>query len=342
MINLFSDTQTLPSEGMRAAIASANVGDEQRFEDPTTLALEERVAELLGHEAAVFLPSGTMCNLIAWRLHVRPGGDEVLIGSDAHPLKYESGSPGAIIGAIVTLLPGSHGMFDGDAVRAAVRDPADRYAPRTRLVSVEQPVVVGGGRVWLLERIQDVLAAAAEHDLRTHLDGARLLNATAATGVSAADFARGFDTAWLDFTKGLGAPIGACLAGSRELIDEAWRYKQMLGGAMRQSGIAAAGAWYALDYNVERIAEDHENARILAEGLAELPGVEIDLDAVETNIVVFSVPDAEALVAALQQRGVLVGTLDETLVRAVTHLDVTRRDIDDALEAAAAAVANLV
>ena len=342
MINLFSDTQTLPSVGMRAAIASANVGDEQRFEDPTTLALEERVAELLGHEAAVFLPSGTMCNLIAWRLHVRPGGDEVLIGSDAHPLKYESGSPGAIIGAIVTLLPGSHGMFDGDAVRAAVRDPADRYAPRTRLVSVEQPVVVGGGRVWLLERIQDVLAAAAEHDLRTHLDGARLLNATAATGVSAADFARGFDTAWLDFTKGLGAPIGACLAGSRELIDEAWRYKQMLGGAMRQSGIAAAGAWYALDYNVERIAEDHENARILAEGLAELPGVEIDLDAVETNIVVFSVPDAEALVAALQQRGVLVGTLDETLVRAVTHLDVTRRDIDDALEAAAAAVANLV
>ena len=342
MINLFSDTQTLPSEGMRAAIASANVGDEQRFEDPTTLALEERVAELLGHEAAVFLPSGTMCNLIAWRLHVRPGGDEVLIGSDAHPLKYESGSPGAIIGAIVTLLPGSHGMFDGDAVRAAVRDPADRYAPRTRLVSVEQPVVVGGGRVWLLERIQDVLAAAAEHDLRTHLDGARLLNATAATGVSAADFARGFDTAWLDFTKGLGAPIGACLAGSRELIDEAWRYKQMLGGAMRQSGIAAAGAWYALDHNVERIAEDHENARILAEGLAELPGVEIDLDAVETNIVVFSVPDAEALVAALEQRGVLVGTLDETLVRAVTHLDVTRRDIDDALEAAAAAVANLV
>jgi len=342
VINLFSDTQTLPSEGMRAAIASANVGDEQRFEDPTTLALEERVAELLGHEAAVFLPSGTMCNLIAWRLHVRPGGDEVLIGSDAHPLKYESGSPGAIIGAIVTLLPGSHGMFDGDAVRAAVRDPADRYAPRTRLVSVEQPVVVGGGRVWLLERIQDVLAAAAEHDLRTHLDGARLLNATAATGVSAADFARGFDTAWLDFTKGLGAPIGACLAGSRELINEAWRYKQMLGGAMRQSGIAAAGAWYALDHNVERIAEDHENARILAEGLAELPGVEIDLDAVETNIVVFSVPDAEALVAALEQRGVLVGTLDETLVRAVTHLDVTRRDIDDALEAAAAAVANLV
>ena len=342
MINLFSDTQTLPSEGMRAAIASANVGDEQRFEDPTTLALEERVAELLGHEAAVFLPSGTMCNLIAWRLHVRPGGDEVLIGSDAHPLKYESGSPGAIIGAIVTLLPGSHGMFDGDAVRAAVRDPADRYAPRTRLVSVEQPVVVGGGRVWLLERIQDVLAAAAEHDLRTHLDGARLLNATAATGVSAADFARGFDTAWLDFTKGLGAPIGACLAGSRELINEAWRYKQMLGGAMRQSGIAAAGAWYALDHNVERIAEDHENARVLAEGLAELPGVEIDLDAVETNIVVFSVPDAEALVAALEQRGVLVGTLDETLVRAVTHLDVTRRDIDDALEAAAAAVANLV
>jgi len=270
---------------MRAAMANADVGDEQRFADPTTRALERRVAELLGHEAAVFLPSGTMCNLIAFRLHVRPGGDEVLLGSDAHPLRYESGSPGAIVGAIVTLLPGAHGIFDGDAVRAAVRDPADRYAPRTRLLSVEQPVANGGGRVWPLELVQEVVAVAAEHDLRTHLDGARLLNATTATGIPAAAFAGGFDTAWLDFTKGLGAPIGACLAGSRERIEEAWRYKQMFGGAMRQSGIAAAGAWYALDHNVRRIAEDHDNARVLAKGLAELPGVEIDLDGVQTNIV---------------------------------------------------------
>ena len=336
MINLFSDTQTLPSEGMRAAMGAADVGDEQRFEDPTTRALEERVAELLGHEAAVFLPSGTMCNLIAFRLHVRPGGDEVLVGADAHPLKYESGSPGAVVGAIVTLLAGEHGLFDGDAVRAAVRNPDDRYAPRTRLVSVEQPVAVGGGRVWPLELVQDVLAAAAEHDLRTHLDGARLLNATTATGVPAAAFAGGFDTAWLDFTKGLGAPIGACLAGSRELIDEAWRYKQMLGGAMRQSGIAAAGAWYALDHHVTRIAEDHDNARVLAEGLAALAGVEIDVDGVQTNIVVFSVPEAAQFVAALERNGVLMGALDATRVRAVTHLDVARVDIDDALEAAAA------
>jgi len=336
VINLFSDTQTLPCDGMRAAMANADVGDEQRFEDPTTRALEQRVAELLGHETAVFLPSGTMCNLIAFRLHVRPGGDEVLVGADAHPLKYESGSPGAVVGAIVTLLPGAHGLFDGDAVRAAVRNPADRYAPRTRLVSVEQPVADGGGRVWSLERVQDVLAAAAEHDLRTHLDGARLLNATTATGVPAAAFAGGFDTAWLDFTKGLGAPIGACLAGSRELIDEAWRYKQMLGGAMRQSGIAAAGAWYALDHHVTRIAEDHDNARVLAEGLAALAGVEIDVDGVQTNIVVFSVPEAAQFVAALERHGVLMGALDATRVRAVTHLDVARVDIDDALEAAAA------
>ena len=335
MINLFSDTQTLPSEGMRAAMANADVGDEQRFEDPTTRALEERVAELLGHEAAVFLPSGTMCNLIAFRLHVRPGGDEVLVGADAHPLKYESGSPGAVVGAIVTLLPGAHGLFDGDAVRAAVRNLADRYAPRTRLVSVEQPVAVGGGRVWSLELVQDVLAAAAEHGLRTHLDGARLLNATTATGIPATAFAGGFDTAWLDFTKGLGAPIGACLAGSRELIDEAWRYKQMLGGAMRQSGIAAAGAWYALDHHVTRLAEDHDNARVLAEGLAALAVVEIDLEAVQTNIVAFSVPDAVAFVAALERHGVLMGALDATRVRAVTHLDVARIDVEDALEAAA-------
>ena len=335
MINLFSDTQTLPSEGMRAAMANADVGDEQRFEDPTTRALEQRVAQLLGHEAAVFLPSGTMCNLIAFRLHVRPGGDEVLVGADAHPLRYESGSAGAIVGAILTLLPGAHGLFDGDAVRAAVRNPADRYAPRTRLVSVEQPVAVGGGRVWSLERVQDVLAAAAEHGLRTHLDGARLLNATTATGVPAAAFAGDFDTAWLDFTKGLGAPIGACLAGSRELIDEAWRYKQMLGGAMRQSGIAAAGAWYALDHHVTRLAEDHDNARVLAEGLAALAVVEIDLEAVQTNIVAFSVPDAVAFVAALERHGVLMGALDATRVRAVTHLDVARIDVEDALEAAA-------
>jgi len=336
VINLFSDTQTLPSEGMRAAMANADVGDEQRFEDPTTRALEQRVAELLGHEAAVFLPSGTMCNLIAFRLHVRPGGDEVLVGADAHPLKYESGSPGAVVGAIVTLLAGAHGIFDGDAVRAAVRDPTDRYAPRTRLVSVEQPVGNGGGRVWPLELVHDVLAAAAEHDLRTHLDGARLLNATTATGVSAAAFATGFHTAWLDFTKGLGAPIGACLAGSRQLIDEAWRYKQMLGGAMRQSGIAAAGAWYALDHHVTRLAEDHDNARVLAEGLAALAGIEIDLAAVQTNIVVFSVADAAQFVAALERHGVLMGALDATRVRAVTHLDVARVDVEDALEAATA------
>jgi len=198
---------------------------------------------------------------------------------------------------------------------------------------VEQTTNLGGGRVWTREGIDEVLAVAGRHGLRTHLDGARLLNAAVASGQSPASFAAGFDTAWIDFSKGLGAPVGACLAGSREIIDEAWRYKQMLGGAMRQAGIVAAGALWALDHNVDRLAEDHENARLLAEGLAEIPGVEVDPAAVETNIVIFDVPDPGAFVERLAAEGVELSLLDSR-VRAVTHLDVDRAGIERALRAA--------
>jgi threonine aldolase len=340
LVNLFSDTQTRPSAAMRRAMAEAEVGDEQRGEDPTVNALCERVAALLGHEAAVFLPSGTMCNAIAFRLHVRPGGDEAILHRTAHPLRFEAGGPAAISGAVLHPLDGEGGMFGAEDVRAALRPPGDRYAPRSRLVSIEQTTNVAGGRVWPLERVRDVLAVAREAGLAAHLDGARLMNAVVATGIPAAGWAAPFDTAWIDFTKGLGAPVGAALAAPRALIDEAWRYKQMWGGSMRQAGIIAAGALYALDHHVERLAEDHANARRLAEGLAELPGVSLDPATVETNILVFSVPDAPAFVAALEERGVLMGALDATTVRAVTHLDVDAAGIERALAAAADAAKN--
>ena len=296
---------------MRAAIAAAEVGDEQRGLDPTTLRLQERVAGLLGHEAALFLPSGTMCNEISLRLHVRPGGEEVILDRTAHPVIAEAGGPAQL--------------------EAAVRAPS-RYSPRSRLVSVEQTTNIGGGRGWPLATIRGVLETARAHGLRAHLDGARLMNAVVASGVSASDYAGGFDTAWIDFTKGLGAPVGAVLAGSGELIDEAWRWKQMLGGAFRQSGIVAAACLYALDHNVERLALDHENARLLAEGLATLPGVALDPDSVETNIVIIEVGDARGLVDRLADR-VELQAVDTGRVRAVTHLDIGRRDVERALEA---------
>ena len=332
-VNLYSDTQTRPTEGMRRAIAAAEVADEQRGLDPTVNALQERVAELLGHEAGLFLPSGTMCNAIALRLHIRPGGDAVLLDRTAHPIVAEAGGPAALSGAFPQPLDGDGGIFTAQQVAAALAAPGDRYAPRSRLVSVEQTTNMGGGRVWPLATVHEVLAVARRHGLRAHLDGARLLNAVVASGVSAADYASGFDTAWLDFTKGLGAPVGAVLAGSRELIDEAWRYKQMWGGAMRQAGIVAAAGLYALDHHVERLAEDHAHARVLAAGLAAIPGVEIDAARVETNIVIFAVPDAAGLAAGLEEAGVEASRLDSRRVRMVTHLDVDRAGVERALAA---------
>jgi threonine aldolase len=331
-VNLHSDTQTRPSEAMRRSMAYADVADEQRRMDPTVNALQERVAELLGHEAALFLPSGTMCNQIGIRLHTRPG-DEVILERFSHPIIAEAGGPAAHAGVMMQPLDGAGGMFTGDMVRAALRTPGDRYEPRSALVCVEQTTNYGGGRVWPLELIREVLDVAADAGMAAHLDGARLMNAVVASGVSASEYASPFTTAWLDFSKGLGAPVGACLAGSADLIEEAWRFKQMMGGSMRQAGVIAAAGLYALDHNVERLAEDHSNARVLAEGLAELPGATIDPAKVETNIVIFEVTDPAGVVAALLADGIEMQQMGPGRIRAVTHLDVDRAGIDKALVA---------
>ncbi|MEA2457213.1 MAG: threonine aldolase [Thermoleophilaceae bacterium] len=329
-VNLHSDTQTRPSDGMRRAIASAEVGDEQRMLDPTVNALQERVAQLLGHEAALFLPSGTMCNQIAIRLHTRPG-DEVLLERFSHPVIAEAGGPAAHSGVMMQPIDGAGGMFTAEQVEASLRTRGNRYEPRSRLLCVEQTTNYGGGRVWPLEQVRSVLGAAKTHGLRTHLDGARLMNAVVASGVPAAEYASGFTTAWVDFTKGLGAPVGACLAGSEALIEEAWRFKQMMGGALRQAGIVAAAGLYALDHNVDRLAEDHENARLLAEGLAELPGARIDVSKVETNIVIFEVDDPAGVLTSLFGRGVEMTQFGPGRIRAVTHMDVDRAAVARAL-----------
>jgi threonine aldolase len=274
-----------------------------------------------------------MCNQIALRLHARPGGDELLLDRTAHPIIAEAGGPAQNAGLMIHALDGEGGIFTADQLRAAIRSES-RYMPRSRVVSVEQTTNMGGGRVWPLEAIRSVLDVAREHGLRTHMDGARLMNAVVASGAPAADHAGGFDSAWLDFTKALGAPVGAVLCGSRELIDEAWRWKQQMGGAFRQSGIVAAGCLYALDNNVERLSEDHEHARLLASGLTEL-GCEVV--APETNIVIFSAP--RGFVDAIRERGVELSGTPDGRVRAVTHLDVGRSDVERFLDEARALLA---
>jgi threonine aldolase len=332
VIDLRSDTKTRPTAAMRQAIATADVGDEQAGEDPTVCALESRVAALLGQEAAVFLPSGTMCNAIAFRLHVRPGGDEVILDRSAHPVRFEAGGPAALSGAMLYPLDSAGGIFGPDDVAAALRPVGSRQAPRSRMVSIEQ--ATSAGRVWPARTIRAVLEVARAHQLRAHLDGARLFNAAVAANVPVSEFSAGLDTVWVDFSKGLGAPVGAVLAGSQATITEARRYKQMFGGAMRQAGILAAAGLYALDHHVTRLAEDHHRARMLADGLAAIPGVSLDPGLVEINIVVFAVADAKAFCAALASRGVLMSATSERLVRAVTHLDVSTADVEQAVDVA--------
>ena len=323
MHDFYSDTKTKPSRAMREAALDAIVGDEQKDEDPTTRELCNRVAALLGKEAAVFLPSGTMCNEIAVRVHTKPG-DEVICERSCHLINYETGGPAAISGVMMQPIDGERGTFTGAQVRQALR-PASRYMPECRLVCVEQTANMSGGTVWPLDRIDDVAKTAKDAGLATHMDGARLLNAVVQSGIDASRWVEGYDSCWIDFSKGLGAPVGAVLAGSAAFIDRAWRIKQQIGGAMRQSGILAAMCLYALDYNVERLADDHALAARIAEMLDGFRKVDRVLPA-DTNIVIFDLsetaPSAAEVVASLEKDGIQAGAFGDRRIRLVTHLDV--------------------
>ena len=336
-VDLYSDTQTQPSPAMRRAIAEAEVGDEQRGEDPTVNRLQDQVAELLGKSRAVFLPSGTMCNEIAYRVWARPG-EEIILDKTAHALHFETGGPAALSGLMTRPLDGTRGVFDAAMVGAAVRARDDRHAPRSALVSIEQTSNLGGGRIWPLAEIEAVAATAREHGLPVHMDGARLLNAAVASNRAAAEFAAPCASVWIDLSKGLGCPVGAVLAGDEDFIEEAFRCKHQFGGAMRQAGIIAAAGVYALEHNIERLAEDHANAKRLAEGLADIDGISIAPGEVETNIVFFDVDPKRMSAPDLSRRllaahGVRIGSFDEKTLRAVTHLDVADTGIEAAIRA---------
>lgn len=337
-IDLSSDTATRPSEAMRQFMLRAPLGDEQKLEDPTVNALQERVAALLGKEQAWYLPSATMANEIAVKVHTRPG-DEVVIDRTAHIVNAEAGGPALLSGVMIYAVAGERGIFTGRDVDGAIRRD-DPHCQPTRLVSVEQTSNGGGGSVWPLARLREVADAARRHNLRAHIDGSRLMNAVVASGVPAHEQAKGYDSVTFCLTKGLGCPVGALVAGDRAFAKEARRYKHLFGGAMRQAGIIAAAGLYALDHNIDRLAEDHANAKILALGLAEIPGIAIDVDHVETNLVFFDVTGlgmpAPEVVKRLADAGVRMGASSKTRIRAVTHLDVSRADVERAASIAQA------
>lgn len=327
---------------MREAIARAEVGDEQAGRDPTVNLLCERVAEMLGKEAAIFLPSGTMCNMIAVPLHCRPG-EALVAHRSAHILTLEAGGPAAIAGVMTHAIDGERGMFTVDDISPFVQPSPKRHTVRTTLIEVEQTSNRGGGSIWPLEQIADIAELARASDTAMHMDGARLFNATITLGIAAHSYGQYFDTLWIDLSKGLGCPVGAVFAGSREMIDRAWVWKHRLGGAMRQAGIIAAAGIYAIDHNIARLKDDHANARRLANGLDAIEGVSFRVGEPETNLVFVNVDvpglDAPELAESLGERGIRVGIEDERGLRMVTHLDVSAEDIEEAIAAVAEIVA---
>jgi threonine aldolase len=334
MIDLYSDTMTKPTPAMRRCMAEAEVGDEQKGEDPTVNRLQDMVAELLGKDAAVYLPSGTMCNEISFAVWARTG-DEMIIHRDSHPAHFEVGGPAYLARIMLYPLDGPRGLFTAEQVQDAIRPDSPHY-PRSRIVEIENTHNMGGGSIWPFAQLQGVCAMAQRYGLMTHLDGARLLNAVVATGIPARVYAEPFDSVWIDLSKGLGCPVGAVLAGSHEFIKDARRLKHLFGGAMRQAGIIAAAGVYALEHHVARLAEDHAHAKMLAQALAEFPRVRLNPVDVETNIVIFEVgatgSPAEQIGEQLEKAGVRVSVMGRTKLRAVTHLNITRQDIQRAID----------
>lgn len=342
MIDLRSDTVTKPSAAMRARIADAEVGDDVYGDDPTVNRLEERVAALLGKEAAVYVPTGTMANQIAVRTHTEPG-DLVVSEALSHIIHHEGGGPAALAGVTIVPVPGRHGVITPDQLKAAAPPPDPALPPGlvqpTTLVTLENTHNLAGGTVWPLDAMRDVVGAAGSIGLAVHLDGARLWNATAATGIAEADYADGFDTVTVCFSKGLGAPVGSALAGRKALVDRARRFKAMYGGGFRQAGIIAAGALYALENNRARLVEDHANCRRFAEAIAVMDGISVDLEAVQTNMAYFEVPEAARFEQRCREAGVDLQAVGPHRVRAVFHLDVTAADAAEAIDVIAAVAA---
>lgn len=342
MIDLRSDTVTQPTPEMRQAIAQAPVGDDVLGDDPTVNELEATVAALLGKEAAVFMPSGTMTNQVALRIHTEPG-DEIILESQAHIYFYEAGGPAALSGLMCKLIEGDRGIFTAADLQKALR-PWNLHYPRTKLVCLENTHNRGGGSIFPLEEMRAIAQVCRENDLRLHLDGARFWNACVATGISEADYATPFDTVSVCFSKGLGAPVGSALVGSHELMQRARRFRKMFGGGMRQAGIIAAGALYAVQHHRDRLTEDHANAQRLATGLQHIDGLTVDLENVETNLVYFHTPahiSATTLAENLAELGVGVLPTAAHTLRAVTNLMVTQTDVDQALDRMAQAMQTL-
>ena len=339
-IDLRSDTVTRPSPAMRRAMAEAPVGDDQYGEDPSVNRLQQRIAALLGKEAALFVPSGTMANQIALKVLTRPG-DEAILGEDAHMMWHEAGAGAANSGVQFTPI-GQGGLFTAADFRAALKPPGHIVLPPTGLVAIENTHNLGGGVVFPQVDAVEVCAAAREAGVSSYLDGARLFNAAAASGLSLAELAQPFDLISVALSKGLGCPVGSVLAGDSATIVRAVRARRMFGGAMRQSGILAAAGLYALDHNVARLREDHANARLIAGRLAGLPGIVLDLATVQTNIVIFrlgdGLPDAATIASRAREAGVLVSALGPRIVRAVTHLDVSAEQCGDAADRLAAII----
>ncbi|WP_343547892.1 GntG family PLP-dependent aldolase [Ralstonia sp.] len=333
IINLYSDTQSQPSAQMRDAMCRSAVGDEQKGTDPTVTALLEAVAERLGKEAAIFLPSGTMCNAIAVAVHCKKG-DAILTEASSHMMRYEAGGMSALTGAIPEAIDGIDGQYTLEQVQRHFH-PGSRYTPATTLLTVEQTCNLAGGRVWPVAQLNEVAIEARRLGMKTHMDGARLFNAAVATNRPPSEHCKHFDSVWVDFTKGLGAPFGAVLCGSREFIDQAWNWKHRFGGAMRQAGIMAGACLYALEHNVERLAEDHGHAARLNDGLKSIPGIRVRHTETETNILYFEVTEpgvsAEVFLQRLAANGLKIGIVGSGF-RVVTYPGIGASDIEAALE----------
>jgi threonine aldolase len=334
LVDLRSDTVTKPSSGMRKAVAEAEVGDDVYHEDPSVNRLEEMVAALYGKEAALYVASGTMANQLAIRAQTHHG-DEIIMERTSHPFNSEAGALAALAGVQVNLIDGKRGLMEVEQIKAVVRTPNVHHAP-TALICLENTHNRGGGSVWPLDKIRAVQELAHSVEVPMHLDGARLMNACVATGLAPKDYAQYFDSCTLCLSKGLGAPVGSLVIGSKDFIARAHRFRKQFGGGMRQVGILAAAGIYALEHNVERLAEDHLNAKRLAQGIAEIDGLDVDVNAVETNILFFHVRKPGLTVPMLLDRmraeGVLMGGTGPHTIRAVSHLDVSKDGIDRAVE----------